>query len=132
MEARDTFDQGDRLTSRHAETGAAVNTTTPVAFAGVPRARWKRADTTSAVGAGVLGAGIGLLLQGNLRPYATTFLLLGLVMHAWGMYDKHRLELGAAGSRLWWADLLYWGCWIGLLALGLYIALELRSVGGQS
>ena len=92
-------------------------------LAGISHARWKRADTTSAVGAGVLGVGIGLFLDRFLGAYAVPIVALGLVMHSWGMYDKHRLESGATGSRLWWAEALYWGCWLGLLALGLYAAL---------
>ena len=94
--------------------------------AGVPRARWKRADTTSAVGAGVLGTGIGILLGRILEAYTIPIIALGLLMHAWGMYDKHRLESGAGTGRLWWAEALYWGCWIGLLALAVYAVLAVR------
>ena len=105
---------------------AARDATVMTPPAGVLRARWKRADTTSAVGAGVLGAGIGILLGRSLEAYAIPIIALGLLMHAWGMYDKHRLESGVGTGRLWWAEALYWGCWIGLLALAVYTVLTIR------
>jgi hypothetical protein len=81
----------------------------------------KRAQTTSTVGAGVLGAGLALLVGDRMAAYAIPILLVGLVTHVWGMYDKHRLEGRSDVMRLWWAELLYWACWIGLLALLVYI-----------
>lgn len=83
--------------------------------------RLKRAEITSTVGAGVLGGGFALLLAELLRRVAVPLLLLGLVMHAWGMYDKDRLDAGVTGPRIWWAEALYWGCWIALLALAAYV-----------
>ena len=82
-----------------------------------PTSQLKRAETTSSVGAGVLGAGIALLLPAHARMYAVPILVIGLVMHAWGMWDKHRLETLSAAPRLWWAEVLYWGCWLLLVAL---------------
>ena len=105
---------------------AARDATVMTPLAGVLRTRWKRADTTSAVGAGVLGAGIGILLGRVLEAYTIPIIALGLLMHAWGMYDKHRLESGVGTGRLWWAEALYWGCWIGLLALAVYTVLTIR------
>ena len=86
----------------------------------------KRAETTSSIGAGVLGGGLALLLPERLRAYAVPILLTGLVMHVWGMYDKHRLERRSGVARLWWAELLYWSCWVGLLALTAYVAVRGR------
>jgi hypothetical protein len=83
----------------------------------VTPASLKRAETTSAIGAGVLGAGIGLLLSDLLAAYAVPILVIGLVMHAWGMYDKHRLEVRADVPQPWWAPVLYWICWAALAAL---------------
>ena len=51
------------------------------------------------------------------REYAILIVILGLVMHAWGVYDKHRLETSTGVSRLWWTDLLYWLCWATLAAI---------------
>ena len=83
----------------------------------------KRAETTSTLGAGMLGAGIALLAFDLLRSYAVPFVLIGLAMHAWGMFDKHRLESGTAIARVWWAEALYWGCWTALVALAVYVGL---------
>jgi hypothetical protein len=81
----------------------------------------KRAETTSTVGAGVLGAGLALLVADRLAAFALPILFTGLVTHVWGMYDKHRLEGRAGESRLWWTEMLYWGCWIGLFVLLVYV-----------
>jgi hypothetical protein len=89
-------------------------------------ARMKRADTTSSIGAGVLGAGLALLVPERLKPFALPILLVGLATHVWGMYDRHRLERQAGEARLWWAELLYWGCWALLAALVLFIVARER------
>lgn len=84
--------------------------------------RMRKAELLGVVGALVLGLGLGLILAGFLKPYAVAFLLAGLLMHAWGMFDKHRLETASSVIRPWWAELLYWICWIALLLLVLYLA----------
>jgi hypothetical protein len=84
--------------------------------------RLKRAELLSGVGAVVLGMGLGLLLSRFLSSYTTPLILIGLLTHAWGMFDKHRLESASAGVRLWWAEVLYWICWGALFVLALYIA----------
>ena len=62
----------------------------------------KRAELLTGVGAVVLGMGLGLLFAGFLARYTLPLLLIGLLMHAWGMFDKHRLEKASAGARRWW------------------------------
>jgi hypothetical protein len=84
---------------------------------GTPAARLKRAELTSGVGALVLGVGLGALFPDYLGGAGLAVLLTGLLLHAWGMYDKHRLERGGAAASVWWADLLYWVCWAALLLL---------------
>ena len=84
----------------------------------------KRADLLSTIGAGVLGAGLALLLANDLRSYAVPLLAIGLVSHAWGMYMKHRLELRAGAPPMRWAEWLYWGCWIALVLMALWIAVR--------
>ncbi len=86
--------------------------------------RLKRAELLSGVGAVVLGMGIGLLFSRFLSPYTTPLILIGLLTHAWGMFDKHRFESTAAGVRLWWAEVLYWICWGALFVLAVYIAVS--------
>ncbi len=43
---------------------------------------------------------------------------LRLVLHAWGMGDKHSFE--ARGTQMWWSVALYWICWLALAGLALY------------
>lgn len=80
--------------------------------------RLKLAELTSSLGAGLLGGGIGVLLAGHLAGLGLPVLVLGLVMHAWGMRSKHELEAGA--PRPSWSAPLYWACWLALGALALY------------
>lgn len=82
--------------------------------------RLKLAELTSSLGAGVLGAGIGVVLAGSLAGLGLPLLFLGLVLHAWGMTDKHAIEAGAGATRVWWSLVLYWVCWLGLAALAAY------------
>ena len=44
--------------------------------------------------------------------------------HAWGMFDKRRLESGTAIARVWWVEALYWGCWAVLAALAVHVSLK--------
>jgi hypothetical protein len=79
-------------------------------------AQTKRAELASGLGAFVLGTGIGGLAAPLLGRAAVAVLLLGLAVHAWGMYDKDRLERGSEAGSVRFAAALYWSCWI-LLAL---------------
>ncbi len=73
----------------------------------------------------MLGAGIALLLTAILERYAIPILLLGLITHAVGMFQKHRLEQQGESIRVWWVEALYWLCWLGLTALLLFIVVRL-------
>lgn len=84
--------------------------------------RRKRAELTSALGAGVLGTGIGVLLASYLSSYGLVLLIVGALVHGWGMLDRHRLERSEVTERVVWAEALYWTCWLGLAALAGYIA----------
>jgi hypothetical protein len=56
---------------------------------------WLRlAELTSSIGAGVLDFGLGLLLVRSPPNSGVPVLLVGLGLHVWGMFDKHRLESG--------------------------------------
>lgn len=84
-------------------------------------ARVKKAELLSSLGAGVLGAGIALLLPNQLAPYAIPILVLGLISHAVGMSQKHGLDQQGNIARVWWAEALYWLCWLALAALLVWI-----------
>lgn len=96
----------------------------PANTEGAKASRMKKAELLSVVGALILGIGLGLLFSSFLNPYAIPVLLVGLLMHAWGMFDKHRLETASSGVRLWWAELLYWVCWIALFVLAIYVGVS--------
>jgi hypothetical protein len=83
--------------------------------------RHKRAELAGSTGAGVLGAGVGVLLAQWAAPYALLLILVGILLHGWGMLEKHRLEAGA-GIPLW-SKTLYWLCWIVLAVLVIWIGL---------
>lgn len=84
-------------------------------------ARLRRAELASTLGAAVLGAGIALLLSEVLRPHALAISGVGLVTHAFGMADKHRLETRAGETQPAWFAWVYWGCWLSLLGLAGYV-----------
>ena len=87
-------------------------------------ARIKKAELLSSLGAGVLGAGIALLLPNQLAPYTIPILLLGLISHAVVMSQKHGLEQKGELVRVWWAEALYWLCWLALAALLVWIVIQ--------
>jgi hypothetical protein len=81
--------------------------------------RLKLAELTSGVGALVLGVGLGALLPQWFGGAAGVITVAGLTMHAFGMWDKHRLESLAPESTTW-VVALYWACWLllaGVVAL---------------
>ncbi len=80
-------------------------------------ARIKRAELLSSVGAGVLGGGLALLAPQVLAPYVIPILLIGLLGHAYGMFQKHQLEQQNTGVRIWWMEALYWLCWLILVLM---------------
>ena len=85
--------------------------------------RQKRIELASAAGAGVLGIGLGALAGEQLAPYAAVLIVLGTILHGWGMFAGHRLE-GNARLPLW-STILYWTCWIALALLAAWLGLLL-------
>ena len=88
---------------------------------GAALGRWKRADVTSTVGAGVLGGGIALLLAPYMRPYAVGLLIVGALLHGWGMFDRHRIERASGAASMPWVRALYWTCWVALFVLAVAV-----------
>lgn len=64
------------------------------------------------------------LLPKQLAPYAIPILLLGLISHAVGIPQKHGLEQRGEVVRVWWAEALYWLCWLALVGLLLLIVVR--------
>ena len=74
--------------------------------------RLKLAELTSGLGALVLGVGLGALFAQWLTPAAGLVALAGAVAHAFGMWDKHRLEAQAHAKSGPWIVGMYWICWL--------------------
>jgi hypothetical protein len=81
--------------------------------------RLKIAELTSGVGALVLGVGLGALYPRWFEPVAGLITVVGLFLHAFGMWDKHRLEAAGHAQNPIWVVALYWVCWLLLAAVAL-------------
>jgi hypothetical protein len=68
--------------------------------------RLRLAELTSAVGALVVGVGLGALFPRWFGPAAGLIAFAGLSLHAFGMWDKHRLEAVAEAENPLWS----WRC----------------------
>jgi hypothetical protein len=84
--------------------------------------RLRLAELTSSLGAGVIGVGIGVLLASRIGGLAVPVLVVGALLHGWGMLDKHRIQRSAGAVDPWWSRGLYWLCWGLLAAMALYLA----------
>ena len=79
--------------------------------------RLKIAELTSGAGAVVLGVGLGALFPQWFGPLAVVITVTGLSLHAFGMWDRHRLESAVEAASPWWMAALYWTCWLLLATL---------------
>jgi uncharacterized membrane protein YebE (DUF533 family) len=83
--------------------------------------RVKLAELTSGVGALVLGIGLGALFATWIGPAAGFVTLAGLAVHAFGMWDKHRIEKRTEADADRLVLTLYWVCWLMLGGVLLYL-----------
>jgi len=77
----------------------------------------KLAELSAGVGALVLGVGLGALFPRWFGPAAGMIAVVGLSLHAFGMWDKHRLEARGQAENPLWVVALYWVCWLLLAAV---------------
>src|SRR4029450_1916979 len=63
--------------------------------------RYKPVDLMSALGAGVLGAGLGAMFATWLTTFAVAAVLIGVAVHGWGMFGGRGLGGGAACWGQW-------------------------------
>lgn len=87
--------------------------------------RLKVAELSSGVGALVLGIGLGASFSSWFAPAAGLVTVSGLVLHAFGMWDKHRLDAANEIASPPWVTALYWLCW--LLLAGVLVILLVRQ-----
>jgi hypothetical protein len=83
--------------------------------------RVKLAELTSGVGALVLGIGLGALFPHWFGSLAIVITGAGLALHAFGMWDKHRLEAHTTASGGPWVTALYWICWLLLVGVAVML-----------
>ena len=69
--------------------------------------RLKLAELTSGVGALVLGVGLGALFPQWFGRLAGAITVAGLSLHAFGMWDKHRVEGRDQAENPFWVAVLY-------------------------
>ena len=86
--------------------------------------RLKFAELTSGVGALVLGVGLGALFPHWFNPSAGLIVFAGVITHAFGMWDKHRLEAEAHVQTGRGVVALYWVCWLLLVGIVIFLMAE--------
>jgi hypothetical protein len=87
------------------------------------RGALKSAELLSLAGLAAAGAGGALLLHQWLGPFAVAIFAAGLLVHAAGMWGKHRIEARTQVRTAAWEPILYGLCWVALvvLAVGLLV-----------
>ena len=86
--------------------------------------RLKVAELTSGIGALVLGVGLGARFPDWFNRSAGLIVFAGVVTHALGMWDKHRLETEARVQAEPWVIGLYWICWLLLAGVSALVVME--------
>ena len=92
---------------------------------------WQRREaietTLSALGAGFVGLGVGLVLGIQESAIGWTLLIGGILAHSTGMVFLHRRRKGHGDEQPAWLEYAYWLCWAVLvLVIGLVAWLALR------
>ena len=75
------------------------------------------ASLLSTIGAGVAGAGIGILLANPLAGAGWPLLVAGLIAHGVGMIGNRRAQASQGYRPGRMEGLAYWSCWAGIAAL---------------
>lgn len=87
------------------------------------RYRMRRAEVFSISGAIVSAAGLGLLLGRWLMHLAIPLILVGAVVHLWGMYTRHRLDPHRHSRRATREKVAYGLYWIVIAAFAVHAIL---------
>lgn len=87
--------------------------------------RLKQAELMSSLGAGLLGFGLGAMVAPFVADLALLVLVAGVLMHGWGMYNKHANERTLGQPQTLWMKALYWSCWLFLAVLAAIVIIRL-------
>ncbi|SRR3972149_7881961 len=79
---------------------------------------------TCTTGAIILGVGVGARFFSYLGNYYYLLILIGIVIHGLGMYQLHRRARFPNKEWHSFANILYWACWIIVIASILYIIFQ--------
>lgn len=79
----------------------------------------KMAQSASALGAGILGFGLGILLGVDINNYAFLIIIVGAILHVYGMYIMQMKNTNARTQGI--AKILWISAWICLVALSAII-----------
>ena len=77
----------------------------------------KQAELASALGAGIIGFGLGVYFAGYFASYALWTIVIGVALHGVAMYKKAEMK----PTTLRWAKWLYWMFWAIIIVLAIYI-----------
>ena len=80
------------------------------------------AQSASALGAGLLGFGIGAIWGYMIAAYAIVLIIISAVFHIWGMYImqmRNQSKSAEISARILWASA--WICLIVLVAIIVYL-----------
>jgi hypothetical protein len=83
------------------------------------------AQSASALGAAILGFGLGIKWGGVIKNYALWVIIIGAFIHIYGMYvmqmKKHSVSVKGISKALW---ISAWVCLVGLLVIIVYLLLR--------
>ena len=89
--------------------------------------RRKLAELTSSLGALVLGIGLGAMFAPWITGTGVTIAAVGVIAHAFGMWDGHRQDTRSHIHNPAWVVALYVLCWVLLAAVLLALLLNRRA-----
>ena len=79
--------------------------------------RLRQAELASAIGAGIIGFGLGIYFASYFASYALWTIIIGVALHGVAMYKKAEMR----PTMLRWAKWLYWLCWVIIVGLVIYV-----------
>lgn len=79
------------------------------------------AQSASALGAGILGFGLGAKWGGKFLEYSVVFIIVGAILHVAGMYVMQLRRNPGTSSHI--AKLLWLSAWICLVAIVILLIL---------